>query len=164
MIASMGQPITFGRYPIPVICVRSGDILGTVWIKPDKGWTVREEVWSMQGEVTRRLRELRPDRDVPAEFEGTVGRHPTGLVSMISANLELDDNWWLHVSISRGDRLPDYQDLVLVKDGLIGPKRKAMQLFVPRSEHVNDHEFCLHLWSPVNHEPWPDFTRGNGTI
>jgi len=53
---------------------------------------------------------------------------------------------WLHVSVSRKDRIPSYEDLHLVKRLFIGDHRDCVQYFPPRSKHVNLHPFCLHLW------------------
>lgn len=142
-----------GYYPIPIIDVRPGPgdgmCLGQILIEPNAGWVLREEYW--QGpDGTRR--------------EGTVGRHPNGLLALISAGREADGNDWLHVSISRPDVMPGYADLVLAKEGLIGAHREAYQVFARREKHVNIHRFCLHLWSPIRHCPLPDFTRGRGEI
>jgi hypothetical protein len=46
----------------------------------------------------------------------------------------------------------------------IGDGRKAIQVFAPVAEHVNIHEFCLHLWHCLDGDPLPDFTRGGPTI
>lgn len=59
---------------------------------------------------------------------------------------EAGPDCWLHVSVSREDRTPSYEDLHLVKRLFIGDHRDCVQYFPPRSEHVNVHPFCLHLW------------------
>ena len=62
---------------------------------------------------------------------------------------------WLHVSVSRRSRLPSYDDLKKIKRDFIGDDRAAYQAFPKASEHVNLHEFCLHLWCPTDHDPFP---------
>lgn len=75
-----------------------------------------------------------------------------------------EDREWMHVSLSRKDRLPSYADLQYVKEVVIGNDRWAAQLFPPRTDHVNLHQFCLHLWVPLDGAlPWPNFGAG-GTI
>ncbi len=57
---------------------------------------------------------------------------------------------WIHVSVSRTDRIPDWEDLRLTKLAFIGPSRYAIQIVPPVDEYVNIHPNCLHLWSPLN--------------
>jgi hypothetical protein len=90
--------------------------------------------------------------------------HPNGLRVLVSAMIEADGKPWLHVSFSRPDRLPSYDDLKLVKAEVVGADRKAIQVFPAESQFVNRHAYCLHLWSPLSHDPLPDFTRGNRMI
>lgn len=165
----MTNALRIGPYPVPITDARgrgfaAGDTLGCCHLRIRLGWRLSEEEWPLGEGVIQRFRELWPDLEPPPMMFGIVGRHPTGLLAMVSASRELDDQDWLHVSISRMDRLPDYADLKCAKEGIIGAERKAIQVFAAASEHINDHEHCLHLWSPLGNDPLPDFTRGNGTI
>lgn len=83
-----------------------------------------------------------------------------GLKIAFSANRERDGKVWLHASMSRRSRLPDYEDMVAVRNVLFGPERKAIQILAPDSEHVNIHPYCLHLWSCVDGDGLPDFRHG----
>lgn len=77
-----------------------------------------------------------------------------------SLDFEADGHLWMHTSLSREDRaIPGYDEIALVKELFVGPDRLALQLFVPRKEHVNLHPGCLHLWTPLEHRPVPDFRR-----
>lgn len=79
---------------------------------------------------------------------------------MQSVDFEEDGKLWVHTSLSREDRaVPTYEEVCLVKDLFVGKNRLAVQLFVPADEHVNLHPGCLHLWTPVEHRPVPDFRR-----
>ena len=80
-----------------------------------------------------------------------------------SARTEADGKRWMHVSCSRRNRLPSWEELKLVKDTFIGRERKAIQILPPESEYVNLHFFVLHLWSCLDGDPLPDF-RINGQI
>lgn len=82
---------------------------------------------------------------------------------LAAVSIELDMKLWLHVSLSRRDRIPSYQDLCFVKKWWIGEDGTAIQVFPPASQHVSDHPNCLHLWSPLEGSPLPDF-RKFGTI
>lgn len=78
---------------------------------------------------------------------------------------ELDKRLWLHVSVSRPNRLPSYSDMARVKAHFIGPDATAYSVWLPESLHVNIHPNCLHLWSPLEGDPpLPEFSRGMGTI
>jgi hypothetical protein len=57
---------------------------------------------------------------------------------------------WIHLSVSRPDRLPSWEELSKVKDEFLGAEAEAYQVLAKRSDHVNTHPYCLHLWSPVD--------------
>jgi hypothetical protein len=81
----------------------------------------------------------------------------------VIAEVELhDDEAWLHVSFSRRNRMPSYEDMARVKALFIGDDRKAIQVLPAKSEHVNLHPYCLHLYSPIDRDPLPDFRRVGG--
>lgn len=87
-----------------------------------------------------------------------------GLVVMMSGSVAEDGKRWLHVSLSRKTRLPNWGDLKHVRDVFLGPEKTAYQIIAPRSEWINMHKFCLHLWHCVDGDPLPDFTRGSMSI
>lgn len=60
---------------------------------------------------------------------------------------------WIHVSFSRPDRLPDYDDLQTARRNFIGIDRVSLQIFPVEEEYVDLHPNCLHLWSPVGFDP-----------
>ncbi|MGE0362763.1 MAG: hypothetical protein AB7R67_18770 [Vicinamibacterales bacterium] len=73
---------------------------------------------------------------------------------------------WAHLSMAMPERLPSWAELVEVRDLFLGRDRVALQVLAPVSEHVNIHNFCLHLFSPIGDAAGllPDFTRGSGTL
>jgi len=88
----------------------------------------------------------------PAGFEKGNHRNgafsfPDGLFLVISDGLE-----WEHVSVSRKSRMPTYEDMVRAKDLFWDEEDCVMQLFVPKSDHINYHPYCLHMWRPLNAE------------
>ena len=62
-----------------------------------------------------------------------------------------DAGLW-HLSISRKNRLPSYDDLKEARYRFmpdIKPDIKyVVQIFPPKQDFVNLHEYCLHLWEP----------------
>lgn len=78
---------------------------------------------------------------------------------------EQDKELWLHMSMSRKDRLPNYADMVEAKSIFIGDERRAFHFFPKKSEHYNLHPFCLHLYSPIERDPLPaDFRLPSGDL
>jgi hypothetical protein len=62
-----------------------------------------------------------------------------------------DETGWEHVSVSTARRPPNWQEMCFVKDLFWEPEEAVMQLHPPRSEYINNHEHCLHMWRPVEH-------------
>lgn len=86
------------------------------------------------------------------------------LTVIVSAARELDGKRWLHVSVARPHRLPEWSDLRMVKDLFMGKDRMAVQILPSERKHVNLHPFCLHLWSCLDGDVHPDFTQGGPSI
>jgi hypothetical protein len=56
------------------------------------------------------------------------------------------DEGWDHVSVSRANRCPNWQEMEHVKRLFFKDDETAMQLHVPPSDHISVHPNCLHLW------------------
>jgi len=64
---------------------------------------------------------------------------------------------WEHVSVSLTARCPTWGEMDFIKRIFWRDDETVMQLHVPRNQHVNHHEFCLHMWKPINQSiPLPD--------
>lgn len=88
---------------------------------------------------------------------------------VVSVSREQDGNEWLHASVSRRDRkLPTYDDMATLKRICMGEHRTALQVFPPKEKHVNfagEHGVeVLHLWSCLDADVTPDFSRGGDMI
>jgi hypothetical protein len=57
---------------------------------------------------------------------------------------------WDHISISRQNCIPNYYEMKVVLKHFAERDEYWMQLYVPESEHVNCHPYCLHWWRPQN--------------
>jgi len=55
---------------------------------------------------------------------------------------------WDHVSVSLPNRTPLYEEMEFVRSIFFLDNETAMQLSVPRTDHINNHSHCLHLWRP----------------
>jgi hypothetical protein len=91
-------------------------------------------------------------------------QNKNGLAVIFTAdNLHQPGKTWIHVSMSRRERLPTYDDMTEVKALFVGRDRQALQIFPPESKHINIYPFCLHLCSCVEGDGLPDF-GAEGTI
>jgi len=57
---------------------------------------------------------------------------------------------WRHVSVSRPDRTPTWDEMCEVKDLFFGPDEWGLQYHPAASDYVNFHPHCLHLWQPID--------------
>lgn len=64
---------------------------------------------------------------------------------------------WYHVSFSRRDKVPSYDEILWVREHFFSPDMKAIQVFPKKSNHVNFHPNCLHLWANLCVDPLPNF-------
>lgn len=79
-----------------------------------------------------------------------------------------DGMGWQHVSVSLTneqpgkrvfsvERCPTWDEMCFVKDQFWSDEETVIQLHPPKSEYVNQHKYCLHLWKPDAIEiPLPD--------
>jgi hypothetical protein len=75
-----------------------------------------------------------------------------------------DGEDWVHASIAWTDRMPTYADLKLLHRAVFDGGW-AYQVFAPESDHVNIHQYALHLFGRLDGKPaLPDFTYGSGSI
>lgn len=86
---------------------------------------------------------------------GSIGDHTVGrfivtppghMVPLIVIAAARDG--WDHVSVSAAGRCPTWTEMDAIKRMFFEPHETAMQLHVPTREHINNHQFVLHLWRP----------------
>lgn len=61
-----------------------------------------------------------------------------------------DGMGWEHVSVSLPNRTPSWKQMCFIKDLFWGDDDAVVQYHQPKSEYVNNHDHCLHLWRPYN--------------
>lgn len=70
-----------------------------------------------------------------------------------------EETGWEHVSVSlaeRPDRCPSWDEMCLVKSLFWNENEAIVQFHPPKSEYVNAHAGCLHLWKCVSQQfPMP---------
>lgn len=62
------------------------------------------------------------------------------------------ESGWDHVSVSLPNRCPNWVEMSHVKDLFFSDDETVVQFHPKRSEYVNNHPYCLHLWKKVGEE------------
>lgn len=90
----------------------------------------------------------------------------TGLRAIMDCCRKDDEQFWLHVSVSRAKAIPSHLDMARVKSAFIG-NRYAYSVWPPEENYVNIHPNCLHLWCCVNDSDGrilPEFSADLGGV
>ncbi len=59
-----------------------------------------------------------------------------------------DGMGWEHVSASTRTRTLTWEEMCMIKNLFWDPEDAVVQFHPPKSDYVNRHPFCLHLWRP----------------
>jgi len=70
----------------------------------------------------------------------------------ILASPGCDEIPWEHVSVSRTDRCPTWEEMCQVKGWFWGPDEAVVQFHPRKEDYVNFHGNCLHMWRPTTVE------------
>ena len=62
------------------------------------------------------------------------------------------DDGWDHVSVSRQSRTPNWPEMSFIKHRFFEDEECVIEFHVPKSEHINHHPHCLHLWRKHGYE------------
>jgi hypothetical protein len=57
---------------------------------------------------------------------------------------------WDHVSVSYSNRCPTWDEMCYIKNIFFKEDECVIQYHPPKSDYVNIHPYCLHLWRPQN--------------
>ena len=55
-------------------------------------------------------------------------------------------NIWEHVSVSLENRCPNWIEMCFIKDLFFEHEDVCLQFHPKKSEYVNNHQYCLHIW------------------
>jgi hypothetical protein len=59
---------------------------------------------------------------------------------------------WEHVSVSTDGRCPTWEEMAYVKSLFWDPEECVIEYHPPRSQYVNRHPYCLHMWRKIGFE------------
>lgn len=62
------------------------------------------------------------------------------------------DHEWEHVSVSLQNRYPTWSEMCFIKNLFWDEEDCVVKFHPPKSQYVNNHPYCLHLWRKVRHE------------
>lgn len=66
---------------------------------------------------------------------------------------------WIHASIAYVDHMPTYEDVKTLWQAVFGDAY-AYMVFPPQEQHVNIHEYALHLWGRADGKAaMPEFAQ-----
>lgn len=74
----------------------------------------------------------------------STGAFRFGDILVIVSHSEEEGGW--HLSMSKKKSLPTYEEIKDMRYKLLPNRIYACEIFPPRTEFVNLHEFCRHLW------------------
>jgi hypothetical protein len=69
---------------------------------------------------------------------------------MVMMSSGVDNKYgWEHVSVSLSDRAPTWEEMCIVKDLFWDADECVVQYHPRKTDYVNHHPHCLHLWKPT---------------
>lgn len=109
----------------------------------------------MKPQISERIEERRI-AGPPGERAGAfILKHGSAKLKVLVS----DGLGWDHVSVSLATRCPTWEEMCWVKDQFFEPEECVMQLHPAKSEYVNYHQFCLHLWRPQSEAEMQEIKR-----
>ena len=96
-------------------------------------------------------------KDHERKFYGCDGEHGNGCFKVYINNrsffvIASNGGGWDHVSVTPCNRkrqtCPTWEEMCAIKDMFFYPEETVVQYHPPKSQYVNNHPFCLHLWRP----------------
>ncbi len=92
------------------------------------------------------------DKANPLNSDDNFGNNGAFLIPFISYELRCiasDGEGWEHVSISLASRCPNWKEMCFIKNIFWDEEDLVVQYHPPKSEYINNHPYCLHLWKSI---------------
>jgi hypothetical protein len=94
------------------------------------------------------IEQYRSNQPAPSQPGQINGAYRIGYFAVIAS----DGQGWEHVSVSLRDRTPTWDEMCIIKDLFWDEHETVIQFHPKKSEYVNRHPYCLHLWKPSKGE------------
>jgi hypothetical protein len=95
---------------------------------------------------TNRIRKGPSASDESYGMNGAFLFHYAGREQRVIAS---DGEGWEHVSVSCPDRCPTWGEMCFIKSKFWHEDETVIQYHPAKSNYVNMHPYCLHLWKPI---------------
>ena len=59
---------------------------------------------------------------------------------------------WEHLSVSLAHKCPTWEQMCKMKEYFWNDDEVCFQLHPKKEDYVNNHEYCLHIWKPIDKE------------
>ena len=87
-------------------------------------------------------------------YEYDMGDHGNGAfqINLKSVTLFIiasNGHDWEHISVSTPHRCPTWEEMCYVKDLFFDADEVVFQLHPAKSDYINNHKYCLHMWKPL---------------
>lgn len=89
------------------------------------------------------------DRSSVYGSDDSIGNNGAFYIPFESVTLKIiasDGMGWEHVSVSLSNRCPNWREMSFVKSLFWSDDDTVLQFHPKKSEYVNRHPYCLHLW------------------
>lgn len=106
------------------------------------------------------MKETNPDLEKYRLREGSYGSDPSLrmvgaflIPSPLSGTLRILSSGpeeWEHVSVSQGNRCPNWPEMCFIKNMFWNEEEIVIQYHPPKSKYINNHPFVLHMWKKKN--------------
>lgn len=102
--------------------------------------------------------------DFERRFYGAVGDGGNGCFKVFVKGrsffvIASNGGGWDHVSVTPSNRkrqtCPTWDEMCAIVEMFFEPEECAVQFHPARSEYVNNHPYCLHIWRPNSGEKLP---------
>ncbi len=98
-------------------------------------------------ELNARIR-MNPVLESTPEF-GMTGMFIVPLHTEILRIVASDGEGWEHVSVSLKHRCPTWDEMCYIKNLFWNEDEAVVQFHPKKSDYVNHHPYCLHMWKQV---------------
>lgn len=88
----------------------------------------------------------------PSPYGANFGFFQVGNLNVMSSGDGDKCQGWEHVSVSTDKRCPTWEEMSKIKDLFWRDDETVIQFHPPKDQHVNIHNYCLHLWRRVGAE------------
>lgn len=96
----------------------------------------------------KNVEKYRIERNIPVG-ESYIVNHPTTRAKLcVIASI---DDGWEHVSVSLANRNPSWDEMCYIKKVFFEDEDLCLQFHPRKSQYVNHHPHCLHMWKPPEH-------------